>query len=445
MDSETSIARVRGKLCHLASNSGPVMKTGAKFLLSLMDNQVDTFTVDDIVNGCGFSLKQAGNFVTHLREMSLIESVGKRTNRCMIYQFATSQLPLEPQDYSPEIMQAISELRSSARSAKDRRIGEILAASLPKGMITAASYTDAEDAAKIYTDMLLPEQMGIVKKVAPGVYRINRDIIESLPTPSGSQKAALSALYQSFGSEPFTREGAMAAMKLGKSSTCSLLHQLSMLQLIDCQENDVFVYRLRVNPNDHPTLFAGEPTPLARLPEDKNSAPETVAALAEGYSQDVLDQLNILSESSTSNRDRRVSEVLRSCLAKGTLLRSDYEARGYSGNMWLADTALAAQLGLITKQPDGDYTINRELQTEFSKLKPHQKKAITAIYEAFGYDTFSSEMFVATLNYSVSYTYASLHKLTLLRILEQKITDEGCQYQLLVNPEDHPECFIEAA
>ena len=61
------------------------------------------------------------------------------------------------------------------------------------------------------------------------------------------------------------------------------------------------------------------------------------------------------------------------------------------------------------------------------------------------YDTFSSEMFVATLNYSVSYTYASLHKLTLLRILEQKITDEGCQYQLLVNPEDHPECFIEAA
>lgn len=167
--------------------------------------------------------------------------------------------------------------------------------------------------------------------------------------------------------------------------------------------------------------------------------------LPEGYSKDVLVQLDILSESSTSNRDRRVSEVLRSCLAKGTLLRRDYEERGYTGNMWLSDTALATQLGLITKQPDGGYIINRELQTEFSNLKPHQKKAITAIYEAFGYDAFSSEMFVATLNYSVSYTYASLHKLTLLRILEQKVTDEGCQYQLLVNPEDHPECFIEAA
>ena len=41
MDSETSIARVRDELHRLASNSGPVMKTGAKFLLSLMDNQVD--------------------------------------------------------------------------------------------------------------------------------------------------------------------------------------------------------------------------------------------------------------------------------------------------------------------------------------------------------------------------------------------------------------------
>ena len=95
--------------------------------------------------------------------------------------------------------------------------------------------------------------------------------------------------------------------------------------------------------------------------------------------------------------------------------------------------------------------IDAEAQEEIQQLYrtieygSGQRKAITAIYEAFGYDTFSSEMFVATLNYSVSYTYASLHKLTLLRILEQKITDEGCQYQLLVNPEDHPECFIEAA
>lgn len=289
-DTEISKTRIRDEFLRFAANSGPIMKTGAKFMLSLMDKQVHTFTVDDIIDGCGFTAKQAANYVTHIREMGLIESVGKRNNRCMIYQFATAQPHLE----------------QSGR-------------------------------------------------------------------------------------------------------------------------------------------FATETAPPERPPMDDNFATETVAVLPEGYSKDVLVQLDILSESSTSNRDRRVSEVLRSCLAKGTLLRRDYEERGYTGNMWLSDTALATQLGLITKQPDGGYIINRELQTEFSNLKPHQKKAITAIYEAFGYDAFSSEMFVATLNYSVSYTYASLHKLTLLRILEQKVTDEGCQYQLLVNPEDHPECFIEAA
>lgn len=444
-DTGNGITRVRDELCHFASDSGPIMKTGAKFLLGLMEKKVYTFTVDDIINGCGFTARQAGNYVTHIREMGLIKSIGKRTNRCMIYRFATAQPIPKPQEYAPEVMQAISELRSSNRSAKDRRIGELLAAGLSEGMITAASYPNPEDAAKIYTDMLLPEQMGIVKKISPGVYRVNRSITADLPTLSGAQKTALSTLYQCFGTEYFTREDAMAAMVLGKSTVCTLLHQLSFLRVIDCQENDVFEYRLLVSPNDHPALFAGDPVPPASLPEDNRSVAEIAEALPEGYSKNVLEQLDILSKSATSNRDRRVSEVLRACLARGVLLRSDYDTRGYTDNMWQTNTALAVQLGLITKQPDGGYTINRELQTEFSNLKPHQKKAITAIYEAFGYDTFSSEMYVATLNYSVSYTYASLHTLTLLRILDQKITDEGCQYQLLVNPEDHPECFIKAA
>lgn len=110
--------------------------------------------------------------------------------------------------------------------------------------------------------------------------------------------------------------------------------------------------------------------------------------------------------------------------------------------MWLADTALARQLGLIRKDESGGFILNKTLCPE---LQPHQKKTVSAIYEAFGYQEFSYEMFIATLNYSVSYTYASLHKLTLLRILDQRSTEEGSQYQLLVNPEDHPECFEIAA
>ena len=43
------------------------------------------------------------------------------------------------------------------------------------------------------------------------------------------------------------------------------------------------------------------------------------------------------------------------------------------------------------------------------------------------------------------YTRASLQKLTMMRILGMRSTEEGYQYQLLVNPDDHPECFEPAA
>ena len=88
------------------------------------------------------------------------------------------------------------------------------------------------------------------------------------------------------------------------------------------------------------------------------------------------------------------------------------------------------------------YYLNKELCPE---LRPTQKKTLTAIYEAFGCDEFSSDMFIATLNYSVSYTYASLHKLTLLRLLDQNIDENGNRYRLVVTPEEKPECFEPAA
>ena len=132
-------------------------------------------------------------------------------------------------------------------------------------------------------------------------------------------------------------------------------------------------------------------------------------------------------------------------MKKGVLQRSDYEKQGYSDNVWAKDVPLMEQLGLVRKLSADTYALNRKLGSSIPDLKLTQKKAITAIYEAFGQQSFSSEMIIATLNYSPSYTYASLHKLTLLRVLEQTTTAEGSQYQLLVNPEDHPEFFIDAA
>lgn len=109
--------------------------------------------------------------------------------------------------------------------------------------------------------------------------------------------------------------------------------------------------------------------------------------------------------------------------------------------MWHSDTKLALQLGLISKQADGVYTLNRDFRRPAPELDPSQKKTLSAIYETFGEQEFSKEMFIATLNYSKSYTSASLHKLTLLRILDQKSTDAGSHYRLLVNPGENPEYF----
>lgn len=104
---------------------------------------------------------------------------------------------------------------------------------------------------------------------------------------------------------------------------------------------------------------------------------------------------------------------------------------------------------LFAGQPDeaddpgtcGSGTDTADPAALLSDLKPHEKKTIAAIYDAFGDQSFSTEMFIATVNYSAAYCYASLKNLTMLRILERTSTEDGSRYQLLINPEEYPECF----
>ena len=103
------------------------------------------------------------------------------------------------------------------------------------------------------------------------------------------------------------------------------------------------------------------------------------------------------------------------------------------------------ELGLDYRDAEGRRILNRAFRPSRDYLKPRMKKAVTAICEAFGDKAFTSEMFIATLKYSEAHTYASLHKLALMRVVDQRQTDKGNQYHLLVNPEDNPECFAEAA
>lgn len=458
-DNTVSLARVREQLYLLTESSGDNMRNCAKMLLRYLDEGVLTFTSENFQADLGITLKQTWSLFTQLKDKGLIESSEERVNRLMRYRFSTKLPPLAPTEYAPEVMQAIRDLRDAARSTKDRRVGEALASCIPKGIITTEDYAEIGPPAKLASDMILPERMGVVTKLAAGVYRINRVLADYQLSLSVGQKNALTDLYRNFRDGPFTVEQALAAINQSKTTVCADLHHFVLLRILDCKEEVFFTYRIRMTPEEHPELYvyrepelessseaassfqtneyAPESTPVKEA--EQETAPDSRPDL---YADEVHRLIRTLAESATSPRDRRLADVLNRCLGKGVILQSDYEKWGFTQSMWLSDTKLAKQLGLVRKLSPGAYAMNKRLKPE---LLPQQKKTVSAIYETFGDQEFSSEMFIATLNYSVSYTYASLHKLTLLRILDQRSTEGGSQYQLLVNPEDHPECFEPAA
>ncbi len=156
------------------------------------------------------------------------------------------------------------------------------------------------------------------------------------------------------------------------------------------------------------------------------------------YDHDILDQINAL-ERSNSSKDKRIAELIHSCLPRGEITADDYEAAGELSK-WSTDMLLAAQLGLVKKISPRRYAILHTLKTGPLELSKGQRRFITEMYENFGDDVFSSEMVVATLDYSGTHIKAWLHQFTLLRILDCR-KEDVFRYQFLINPEENPEYF----
>ena len=388
IDDEVGSLRLRDELLTLAENSSSRRQSCARLLLSFLDKGIDSFTVDDISSGCGITLDQAGNLVNSLKDKGLIESGDRRVGKMMVYRFGRDLPPLKPDDYSKEILRTISKLLNSHKSAKDRRIGELIFSCIHKGLITPAEYSNSDSYFSMSTELSLLVQMGILTKLSNGMYRINRAIPEILPPLTALQRTAVNALYESYHDEQFSTEMAMTVMRRTKDKTYVLLRQLTMLGVLEKQESSAYTYRMLVNPNDNPEYFAEDDIPGHGDNYERNDM----------YSERVYEQLDILANSSSSVRDKRLAENLRRCLAKGTLLQSDYEAWNHSECMWKNNTDFAMQLGLIRPDSFGGFIINREVSHDLPVLRPGQKKTVTEIFDAFGCDNFSCEMYIATLN-----------------------------------------------
>ena len=160
------------------------------------------------------------------------------------------------------------------------------------------------------------------------------------------------------------------------------------------------------------------------------------------YAPEVIARITELSQSN-SPKDKRLAGILLECMNKGEVTTEDYTAIG-EPTRWLSDMQLASQMGLAERISSSSYAILRSLRSGPPELSKGQKKIITEMYEIFGNEVFSTEMVIATLDYSGGHISACLHQFTLLRILDcQK--DDVYHYRFLITPEEHPEYFDIAA
>lgn len=182
---------------------------------------------------------------------------------------------------------------------------------------------------------------------------------------------------------------------------------------------------------------------IDEIPEPEQIKRNLQAAKKQGYSSEVLTLIQELHDANRSIKEWRLGTMLALFLPQKQITYDDYRNRGYESK-WAADMILASQLGLVEKKDMDQFTILKHLKTDLPALSKRQKEVVTEMYTCFGDSIFSAEMVVATLEYSDSHAHAYLHKFTLLRILDCK-NEDGTKYQFLVNPEEHPQLFANAA
>ena len=163
------------------------------------------------------------------------------------------------------------------------------------------------------------------------------------------------------------------------------------------------------------------------------------------YSDAIMDLITELENSQSSQKDRRIGRIIRSCLPKGNVTKQDYAAAGEE-TKWNVDMLFASSLGLLKKVSSKEYSIMTEFDPAGMKLRTAQKYTLSALYELFGDGMFSAEMAIAQLDYSSAHLSGILHQFTWMKLLDcTPNEDNSYTYQLNVNPTDNPECFEDVA
>lgn len=210
----------------------------------------------DIMSITGLNNRNVYRELERLRKKGfLIKLESLKTGN--IYGFRDSETLMPEDNYSPEVLNLLHELKNS-RSSKDRRLSEIITECLPRGIITKNDYIRHNQESKWASDIKFAVMLGLAENISKDKYRILTELADSRSNLMENQKSTLSALYEFFSDDIFSVEMAVAKLDYSSSHVSYILHQFKWLKLVDTQVNDdnSYSYQLKVNPKDDPELFS---------------------------------------------------------------------------------------------------------------------------------------------------------------------------------------------
>ena len=247
------------RLIQYAEENGYARNTVARVLMDLIQSGKYEVSSEELSEHTGMNNRQLHNALRPFLRMGLLHhdagdvyyqiDIGDEKQKLIQ---ASSKA-----HYSSEILGKIEELKNSATSQKNRRIARILSKCLKKGIVTKEDYSTDGELSKWSTDMSFAAQLGLVTKLGTSKYRINTEIDVSYEKLRSTQKNTLSALYDLFGDGMFSAEMVVANLDYSTSYVSGILHQFTMLKLLDCTPNEdkTYSYQLNVNPTDNPECF----------------------------------------------------------------------------------------------------------------------------------------------------------------------------------------------
>lgn len=244
--------KVREKLMAVMTSQGSQRPVFARLLLGFLNAGQYCFTVADVKDAMGLTMKQTHNLLYSMRDKGIIEQLDSAEPK-PVYSFCCCGL--SDSDYAPEMLQGLRDLISGNQSMKDKRIGTMLLQHLSQGYITNRNYKESGEESRWTEDMKLAEQMGFVKRISRDRCLILYDAQPCFEMLDNGQKRRARLMYETFGEDTFSLEMVVATLDYSSSTASACLHQFTLLRILDCRKEDVNLYQFLVNPKEHPEIF----------------------------------------------------------------------------------------------------------------------------------------------------------------------------------------------